>query len=86
MNAWEWDAPGTAPSACGLTDSEETARARAEACLLAGQADTATVRTVLVRVGGTSLDDVIVPAGGRVTGYRNGPGVTWKGTDRGPWG
>jgi hypothetical protein len=78
VNGWEWDAPGEPVSACGLTDSEETAKTRAEACLLSGQADTATVRAVLVRAGGTSLEDAIVPAGRPVTGYRNGPGVTWK--------
>jgi hypothetical protein len=52
MNAWEWEAPGTASSACGLAGSEETAKARAEERILSGHADTATVRPVLVRAGG----------------------------------
>lgn len=73
MNGWQWQAS----SSCGLTDSEKTAKERAEACLLSGEADTATVQPVLVRAGGTSLDDAIVPCGRLVTGYRNGPCVTW---------
>jgi hypothetical protein len=78
VNGWAWDAAGDPVSACGLTDDEETARTRAEAFLLSGQADTATVQPVLVRAGGTSLEDAIVPCGRPVTGHRNGPGVTWK--------
>jgi hypothetical protein len=78
VNGWEWDATGTGVSSCGLSGSEETAKARAEACLLSGQADAATVRPVLIRAGGTCLEDAIVPCGKAVNGYRNGPAVTWK--------
>lgn len=78
MNAWAWDAPGDPVSACGLTDSEKTAKTRAEACLMSGQARTATVRPVIVHAVGSALEDKIVPAGRLVAGYRNGPGVTWK--------
>ena len=78
MNGWEWDAPGPRMSACGLAGSEKTARMRAAACLLSRQADIATVRPVLIRAGGTSLEDAIVPAGGAVRGRRSGRGVSWK--------
>jgi hypothetical protein len=78
VNGWEWDAPGTRVSACGLTGSEAAARARAAECLLSGDADAATVRPVVIRAGGSSLSSVIVSAGAPACGYRNGPGVTWK--------
>ena len=78
MNAWEWDAPGRPVSACGLAGDETTAKTRAEACLLSGQADIATVRPVIVHAVGAGLEDAIIPAGKAVRGYRNGPGVTWR--------
>lgn len=78
MKAWEWDAPGPLVSACGIAGSEKTARMRAAVCLLSRQADTATVRPVLVRAGGTALTSTIVPAGGAVRGRRSGRGVSWK--------
>jgi hypothetical protein len=78
VNAWEWEAAGTTVSSCGLAGSEETARERAAACLLSGDADAATVWPVLIRAGGTALSGKIVPAGPASRGYRNGPVVTWK--------
>lgn len=75
MTAWTWEAGDS----CGMAGDAGRARDRAEAVLLAGEAQVAVVQQVVTATGLRTLEDSLVPvAGTRVTGRRDGDGVRWS--------